>query len=93
MTGLGCEMVGQESHDLPGHLQVRNVRVQQQPIDTLHLERHVPVENLVDVRHRRHTNSLNAPTTPRKTSRAGRGPGGRACPPPANYFVLKNSVG
>lgn len=30
------QMAAQEPHDLTGHLQTRHIRVQQQPIDTLH---------------------------------------------------------
>ena len=48
------EMLTQEPDHLPADLQVRHVRVQVQPIDTLDLERHMTLEHVVDVRHARH---------------------------------------
>ena len=54
-----AEMPGQKLHHLPAHLQPRHVRVQIQPIDALHLERHMTLEHLVDVRHARHPSSVH----------------------------------
>ena len=52
-------MPAQEPDDLPGDLQPGHVRVQKQPIDTLH-ERHIALEHVVDVRHAGHRSSMNA---------------------------------
>ena len=41
----------QKRHHLPAHLQVRHVAVQIDPIQTLHIEPHMPVKHIVD-RHR-----------------------------------------
>src|SRR5207302_2925490 len=49
------QMVREEPDDLTRHLQVRDVGVQVDPVDALDLQRHVPVEDVVnvgDVRHR-----------------------------------------
>jgi len=54
------EMPAQEPDDLTGHLQTRDVRVQQQPIDALDLERHVTLEHVIDVHHARHNRMVNA---------------------------------
>ena len=54
------EMPAQEPHQLAGHLQPRHIRVQQQPIDTLDLERHMTLEHVVDVRHARHRRMVTA---------------------------------
>ena len=40
-------MTTEEPHDLTGDLKPRHVRVQQQPIDTLDLERHMTLEHVV----------------------------------------------
>ena len=71
------EMATEEPHDLAGHLQPRHVRVQQQPIDTVDLERHMTLEHVVDIRHARH---------PRRMTRPGPsldGGGREGCPPPS----------
>ena len=84
---LVAQMPTQEAHNLATDLQIRHVRVQVQPIDTLDLERHMTLEHIVDVRHARHHRMVNAtgrlcppdPSGPRR-GEAGRG----ARPPPAN---------
>ena len=53
-------MAAQEPHHLPTDLQVRQVRVQIQPVDALDLERHMTLEHVVDVRHVRHRWMVNA---------------------------------
>ena len=67
------EMTTQEPHDLTGHLQPRDVRVQQQPIDTLDLERHMTLEHVVDVRHARHPRSNDATRPVPQRGRPGGG--------------------
>ena len=54
------EMPAQEPHHLTGHLQPGHVRIQQQPIDTVNLERHMTLEHVIDVRHARHPRMVNA---------------------------------
>src|SRR5437899_6915281 len=46
-------MPSHERHDLPAHLQIRHVPVQVDPIQALHIQHHVPIEEIVD-RHRSH---------------------------------------
>ena len=52
------EMATQEPHHLTADLQLRHVRVQIQPIDTLDLERHMTLEHVIDIRHARHPRSI-----------------------------------
>jgi hypothetical protein len=74
----------QELHHLPAHLQAPHIRIQAQSIDALDLERHMPLEHLVDVRHAHHPRSLTRKgrlCRPDLTPQAGRGPwGGPALP-------------
>jgi hypothetical protein len=53
-------MSAQEPDQLPADLQARDVRVQIQPVHALDLERHMPIEDVVDVRHARHRRMVNA---------------------------------
>jgi len=50
----------QEPDHLPADLQIRDIRVQVQPIDTLDLERHMTLEHVVDVRHVSHPRSMTS---------------------------------
>ncbi len=54
------KMVTQEPDYLPADLQLRHVRIQVHPIDTLDLERHTTLEHVVDVCHARHPRMVNA---------------------------------
>jgi hypothetical protein len=82
---LVAQVPALEAHDLPADLQVRDVRVQVQPIDTLDLERHMTLEHVVDVRLARHPRSMDqiGPALPdrRPAPRGGR-PGGGPDPLP-----------
>ena len=60
-------MPASRTDHLPADLQPRHIRVQIQPVDALHLERHMTLEHVVDVRHARHRHRVNAE--------------GRLCPP------------
>ena len=86
-----AQVRGQEAHDLATHLQPRHVRVQIQPIDALHLERHMTLEHLVDVRHARRPSSVHHDARacpegrlcrPDAQLTSGRGPGGGPALPP-----------
>ena len=78
------KMLGDEPNDLPADLQVRDIRVEIQPIDTLDLKRHMALEDVVDVRHARgarhrpsihHEGRLRRPGAPsRHPGRPGGGP-------------------
>jgi hypothetical protein len=58
---LVAQMLFDEPVDLRADLQPLHVSVQIQPIDTLDLQRDVPVEHIVDVHHSsRHPNTMNA---------------------------------
>ena len=46
--GNGEPAVPQELHDLPTHLELGEVAVQIDPIQTFQIELHVPVEHIVD---------------------------------------------
>ncbi|MDQ1359144.1 MAG: hypothetical protein QOG44_3517 [Acidimicrobiaceae bacterium] len=86
--------------DLPTDLEVRDIRVQVQPINALHLQRHMTVEHLVDVDNRRHHQSLPArgPALPARQpqltrrSRGGR-PGGGPAPLPLTTSSRKSLDG
>jgi hypothetical protein len=41
-------MPGQETHHLTAHLRVRHVRVQVDPVQALHVQTHMTVEQIVD---------------------------------------------
>ena len=47
---LGATMLTQERDDLTRHLQVRHIRVEIDPVETLHLQGHVTSKQIVDVR-------------------------------------------
>ena len=49
------QMRGHERHHLPGHLQVRHIAVQVDPIQALHIQVHMPVKHII-YRHRRSHN-------------------------------------
>ena len=80
-----AEMPAQEPHQLAANLQGRHVAVQQQPVNTLNLERHMTLEHVIDVRHARHPRMVTrragfaGPDSRPATGEAGRG----ARPPPA----------
>ena len=73
-----------KGHDLPTHLQVRHISVEQEAVHTAHLELHMTVEDLVDVddpgRHARRDSARGAgfarPTTSLVTELRWRRPGG-----------------
>jgi AAA domain len=46
-----AQMLGQETHHLAAHLQVRHIDVEIDPIQTLQIQRHMPIEDVV-YRHR-----------------------------------------
>jgi hypothetical protein len=49
-----AQVRGQERHDLPADLQVRHIGVQVDPVQTLQIQRDLPVQDIVDRhRHRR----------------------------------------
>ena len=82
---LLTKMAAQEPHDLPADLQVRDVRVQVQPVDTLNLKRHMALEHVVDVRDARHPRSMTriGPALPaRRHEPDGGRPGGGPAPLP-----------
>jgi len=82
---LEAQMAALEAHHLPAHLQVGDVRVQIQPIDTLDLERHMTLEHVIDVRHARHPRMVNAKgglCPPARPARDGGRPGGGPAPLP-----------
>jgi hypothetical protein len=82
-----AQVPGDEPHDLPANLQIRDIGVQQKPVDALDLERHVRLQDVVDVRHARvgHGASIHQegrlcrPGAQPATGEAGRG----TRPPPA----------
>ena len=82
----------QEPHDLTAHLQPRHVDVQQHPVNAGHLQRHMPIQHVIDVRHRCHhaivtgQGRLCRPET-NATRTDPEGAGGRARPPPANEWA------
>ena len=43
------QMLGQKAHHLTAHLQIRHVAVEIDPIQTLQIEHHMPVEHIVHV--------------------------------------------
>jgi len=49
-----AQMRGQEADNLPTHLQVRDVGVEVDPIQALQVQRHLPIEHIVDRHRRRH---------------------------------------
>jgi len=77
------EMPAHKPHDLAGHLQARDVRVQQGPIDALDLERHMTLEHVVDVRHARHPRMVNANGGLRPPDHPASTGGGREGLPPS----------
>jgi|SRR5579875_1790331 len=79
------QMLTQEADHLAADLQLRHIRVQVQPIDTLDLERHMTLEHVVDVRHARHAPMVNAEgglCPPGLTTLDGGRPGGGPDPLP-----------
>jgi hypothetical protein len=51
----------QQPHDLTADLQVGDIGVEVQPVDTLDLERHIALEHVIDVHHARHMRSMTPP--------------------------------
>jgi len=51
-------MRGHKRHHLPSHLQVRDIAVQIDPVQTLHIEAHMPVKNIVYRHHSSHLRSV-----------------------------------
>jgi hypothetical protein len=47
-------VLGQQDHHLPSDLEVRHIGVQVDAIQALKVQRHMAVEHVVDVAHRRH---------------------------------------
>jgi hypothetical protein len=83
-----AEVPGDEPHDLPADLKARHVRVEVEPVDALHIERHMTLKHVVDVRHARaashrvsiqHDGRLCLPNADPAT----RGEAGKGGPPPS----------
>jgi hypothetical protein len=64
--GIGqLQVRGHERGHLPSDLQVRDIAVQIDPIQTLHIEQHVPIEQITDPQHLTHHHSVRPLTRPR----------------------------
>ena len=66
-------MLGQKTHHLPAHLQVRHVSVED-TIQTLNIQPHMPVEHIAHRHRRSHPHSLTAtrpPDQPRRSAVRG----------------------
>jgi hypothetical protein len=55
-----AQMTGEEDHRLIPDLEIGHLGVEIQPVDTVDLQRHMPVQHVIDVRHARHTTSVDA---------------------------------
>jgi hypothetical protein len=87
-----AQMARDEPHDLPTDLQARHVRIEIQPIDALDLQRHMTIENVVDVRHARHQRRIHheAGPCPADAEPATRGrPGGGPVPLPLRVLLAR----
>jgi glycerol-3-phosphate O-acyltransferase len=60
-------MLGQKAHHLTADLQIRHVPIQIDPIQTLQIHHHVPVEHIIHSRCRSHLHSLTTTEPPNQT--------------------------
>ena len=60
-------MLGQKAHHLTADLQIRHVAVQIDPIQTLQIEQHMPVEHIVHRHCGSHLHTLTATEPPHQT--------------------------
>jgi hypothetical protein len=79
------QMPGHERHHLPADLQVRHIAVQVDPIHAPHVQRHMPVQQIVHRRHDRNHDHQHDCARQRKPAPHLGGPRRSLC----SYFDLK----
>lgn len=57
-------MTVQKRHHLPGHLQIWHIPVQINPVQALHIQRHMPIKQIIHPHHIGHRHSMPAPHPP-----------------------------